>query len=265
MQITHVRNQFHLHWGKVSLFVGLLFVILTSSATAQGMFGMSSLSGSDDKLLSYGFFIGIHTNTYRLKYSDAFMDETNPASPMIRAIYPKYTPGFSLGFTGIFRFHDQLRLLFAPKIGFYQFQTEVQFFPQSGNTPQPGGIDEEIDLSGEVYFGEATLVELPILLKYSSQRFNNTRMYFIGGASYQFRTKPQDQANLEDLVTTGQDYTLEIGMGFESYFQFFKFAPEIRFSHGLKNLYQPQNTNPFFNDAISDIRRKSITLYLNFQ
>ena len=90
-------------------------------------------------------------------------------------------------------------------------------------------------------------------------------MYFLGGGSYQFRTKSQEEANLEDLVTTGQDFTIEMGMGFEIYFKFFKFAPEIRFSHGLNNLYQAENTNPDIRDALTSVRRKTITLYLNFQ
>lgn len=117
----------------------------------------------------------------------------------------------------------------------------------------------------EELVNEATLVELPLLFKYRSQRFNNTRMYFLGGASYQFRTKTQDEANLDPIVTTGRDYTIEMGMGFEVYFRFFKFAPEIRFSHGLNNIYMPEKTDPQWADAISSIRRKSITIYLNFQ
>ncbi|NVK50296.1 MAG: outer membrane beta-barrel protein, partial [Cyclobacteriaceae bacterium] len=159
------------------------------------------------------------------------------------------------------------QLLFTPKIGFYEFRTEVQYFPANftpdlGNTPEEP-VTPVADVN--TIINEATMIELPLLLKYRSQRFNNTRTYFIGGASYQFRTKSQDEANLEDLVTTGQDYSIEMGMGFEIYFRFFKFAPEIRFSHGLNNIYQAENTNPDIRDAISSIKRKSVTLYLNFQ
>ncbi|HAS58852.1 MAG TPA: port-like protein, partial [Algoriphagus sp.] len=156
---------------------------------------------------------------------------------------------------------------FTPKVGFYEFKTEVHFFPDNfpgNNTPSP---DEPVNSTFDIqtYTSEATMVELPLLMKYKSVRFNNTRMYFLGGGSYQFRTKSQEEANLEDLVTTGQDFTIEMGMGFEIYFKFFKFAPEIRFSHGLNNLYQAENTNPDIRDALTSVRRKTITLYLNFQ
>ena len=90
-------------------------------------------------------------------------------------------------------------------------------------------------------------------------------MYFIGGGSYQFRTKSQDEANVDPIVTTGKDVSIEAGMGFEIYFRFFKFAPEIRFSHGLNDLYVPEKTDPAFASAIESLRKKSITIYLNFQ
>ncbi|TFV93529.1 PorT family protein [Algoriphagus kandeliae] len=266
MQTAHFWNKLNLRRGKIGILAFLLFLV-ANSANSQGLFGLTSTSGSDDKFISYGFFLAAHNNSYRLKYTDQFVQASDPASPNVRAIFPRFNPGFSLGFIGMMRLHDQVQILFTPKIGFYEFRTEVEYFP-TNFTPQPGNTAEEpVTPVADVntIINEATMIELPLLFKYRSQRFNNTRMYFIGGASYQFRTKSQDEANLEDLVTTGQDYAIELGMGFEIYFRFFKFAPEIRFSHGLNNIYQAENTIPDIRDAISSIKRKSVTLYLNFQ
>tara|TARA_R110002072_G_scaffold146492_1_gene293356 strand:+ start:4215 stop:4931 length:717 start_codon:yes stop_codon:yes gene_type:complete len=238
------------------------------------MFGLTSASSSDNKPLSYGFFLATHNSTLRVKYSDAFLNSSvTNAFTNVRSIQPKFSPGFSLGFIGILRFHDQVSMMFTPKVGFYEYKTEVTYFgveldqsliqtnpvgfPIDGEPPRVGGIVE--------YTSEETVVELPLLFKYRSQRFNNTRMYWLGGASYQFRTKSQDEANVDDIVMTGQDFSLEAGMGFEVYFKYFKFAPEIRFSHGLNNLYQAENTIPELRDAISSLKKKSITIYLNFQ
>tara|TARA_R110000850_G_scaffold189113_4_gene314772 strand:- start:299 stop:1000 length:702 start_codon:yes stop_codon:yes gene_type:complete len=233
------------------------------------MFGLTSASSSDNKPLSYGFFLATHNSTLRVKYSDAFLNpaETNSFTN-VRSIQPKFSPGFSLGFVGILRFHDQVSMMFTPKVGFYEYKTEVTYF-NSALDPSliqtsPGA---EVTTAGGIveYASEETVVELPLLFKYRSQRFNNTRMYWLGGASYQFRTKSQDEANVDDIVMTGQDFSLEAGMGFEVYFKYFKFAPEIRFSHGLNNLYQAENTLPELRDAISSLKKKSITIYLNFQ
>jgi hypothetical protein len=266
MQITHFWNKLNLHRGKVILVV-FAASFLTSQSFAQGMFGLTSTSGSDDRTISYGFFLAGHNSAYRVKYTDSFLLNTNGASPTVRGVFPQFSPGFSLGFTGILSFHDQFQLLFTPKVGFYEYQTEVSYFGEPvdiGLINVPGGT--QVSANGPTSIkSEATLIELPLLFKYRSIRFNNTRMYWVGGASYNFRTKSQDEANIEELVTTGKDFSLEMGMGFEIYFKYFKFAPEIRFSHGLNNIYQAENTNPLFRDAISSIRRRSITIYLNFQ
>lgn len=266
MQTSHFWNQLDLRRHKIA-FATVLISFLSVSSFAQGMFGLSSNSGSDDKLLSYGFFLAAHTNTYRLEYSEAFFDPNNTTTSDVASIYTEFTPGFSLGFVGMLRLHDQVHLLFTPKVGFYEYKTEVNFYGEvPTNTPGTGNTNNELVVNAPtVIVSEATMVELPLLFKYRSQRFNNTRMYFIGGGSYQFRTKSQEEANLDELVTTGEDFTIEMGMGFEIYFKYFKFAPEIRFSHGLNNLYQAENTIPEIRDAISSIKTKSITLYLNFQ
>ena len=77
--------------------------------------------------------------------------------------------------------------------------------------------------------------------------------------------KNQEEANEDPVALKGSDVALEMGMGFDLYFKFFKFSPEIRFSHGLMNLYQEGYSDERMTGAISSIKRKSITIYLNFQ
>lgn len=268
MQTTYIWNKLNLRRNKVIL-VGLVFFLAGIPAFGQGMFGLTSTSGSDNRPLSYGFYLAAHNSTLRVKYTDAFMiSSSTEAFTGVRSIQPKFSPGFSLGFIGILRFHDQVSLLFTPKVGFYEYKTEVTYFNNQVDEEIIGGdvIVSSEDLGTVIeYSSEATMVELPLLFKYRSIRFNNMRMYWLGGASYQFRTKGQDEANVDDIVMTGQDFSLEAGMGFEVYFKYFKFAPEIRFSHGLNNSYQAENTIPELRGAIESLKRKSITLYLNFQ
>lgn len=268
MQTTHIWNKLDLRRHKIVL-VGLAFFLAAIPSFGQGMFGLTSASNSDNRPLSYGFYLAAHNSTLQIKYTDEFL---NPSSTDeftgVRSIQPKFSPGFSLGFIGILRFHDQVSLMFTPKVGFYEYKTEVTYFNNQVDEELLGGdmIVSSEDLGNVIeYSSEATMVELPLLFKYRSVRWNNTRMYWLGGASYQFRTKGQDEANVDDIVMTGQDFSIEAGMGFEVYFKYFKFAPEIRFSHGLMNAYQPENTLPELRGAIESIKRKSITLYLNFQ
>ncbi|WP_194776425.1 type IX secretion/gliding motility protein PorT/SprT [Pararhodonellum marinum] len=257
MQTPHFRNKLDLFGRKIVL--SLLFFCCIGTGFAQNNFSIFNPSGQDDQFFSYGFFLAAHTGTYRIKYSDAFLDPEDPRFHGIQSIQPIYQQGFSLGFLVTMRLHDQVNLLFTPKVGFYEHVVQINNFVATDFAESGLGIRTEEALV------ESTLVEFPLLLKYKSQRFNNTRMYFIGGGNYSIRTKAQDEADEDPISTLGQDLALEMGLGFDFYFKFFKFSPEIRFSHGLFNIYRPQATDPAFADAITDIRRKSITLYLNFQ
>jgi len=258
MQTTHFWHQLHLRRAKV-IVLSLLLLCVVTKINGQGYFGLTNNPGSDEKLVSYGFFLGAHTASYQLRYSPEFLNPANLANNSIHSIYPKFTPGFSLGFIGILRFHDQVNLIFTPKIGFYEYKMDVNYFDGTGAT------SPTLSYRSEELVNEATMVELPVVFKYRSMRFNNTRMYFIGGGSYLFNTKAQEEINLDPIVTTKRDFTVEAGMGFEFYFKYFKFAPEIRFSHGINNLYVADKTAPEIRDAISSLRRKGVTIVLNFQ
>jgi hypothetical protein len=256
MQTTHFWHQLYLCRTKV-IVLSILLLFFVAKSNAQGYFGLTNNSGSDDKQTSYGFFLGAHNASYQLRYSPEFLNPANSATAAIHSIFPKFTPGFSLGFVGIYRFHDQVNLIFTPKIGFYEYKVDVNYF----DTPTTITTDEKVN--------EATQIELPVVFKYRSMRFNNTRMYFIGGGSYVFNTKSQADILNDDIgnpiKTAKRDFTVEAGMGFEIYFKYFKFAPEIRFSHGINNLYIASENPPQFRDAISSLRRKGVTILLNFQ
>ncbi|MFC4873900.1 outer membrane beta-barrel protein [Negadavirga shengliensis] len=258
MQRTDIRDKFHLYRRKVILAI-LPFLFFNSLVYGQERNFIFNKSGSDDQNVSYGFFLAGHNSTLRIKYSEDFLDPDNTNLTNVRAIMPVFSPGFALGFLVTGRLHDQVNVLFTPKVGFYEHRTDVQLFADDPN--EVGGIG----INTVPLMTEETLIEFPVLFKYKSERFNNTRMFFIGGVNGQVRTKKQEEADEDPVVLLGRDLALEMGMGFDLYFKYFKFSPEIRFSHGLMNLYREGHSDPRIDGAITDIRRKSITIYLNFQ
>lgn len=259
MQNAHIWHKFNIRWYKVILVSLALLFFQNNLVKAQQKSFIFNPSGSDNEPLSYGFFLAAHNSSLRIKYADNFLNPDYPNLDKVRAIMPSFSPGFALGFLVTARLHDQFNLRFTPKVGFYEYRTELQLF-----TDDPDAING-VGINAVPLLTEETLVEIPLLLKYKSQRFNNTRMFFIGGLNGQFRTKNQEEANEDPVALKGTDVALEMGMGFDLYFKFFKFSPEIRFSHGLMNLYQEGYSDERMAGAISSIKRKSITIYLNFQ
>lgn len=237
-----------------------MLFLCSFSVFAQARFNEISKAGQDDKLLTYGFFLAGHNNYWRLKYTDDFLN--NRSTSNLQSIVPVYTQGFSLGFLANLRLHDQLSLVFTPKVGFYEFRVDINTF----NTDlDPSEVNQSNFYLTETVVNEATMVEFPLFFKYKAQRFNNSRMFFTAGGSAMFRSKNQEEADVEEIATLGRDFTIDLGVGFDMYFKFFKFSPEVRFSHGLMDMYKAETTNPQYASSIQSLRRKSITLYLNFQ
>jgi hypothetical protein len=163
-------------------------------------------------------------------------------------VNPVGTPGITLGFITNLRLHDQVDLRFLPGVSFFQRGVELDF--------AGGGSATEMI--------ENTYLDLPLLIKFRSQRRENFRVYVIGGAKYSAEIGARRRERTEQqLRTVPQDFCLEFGFGFDIYFEMFKFAPEIRFSRGFANLL---NDDPnIYAESLLNLNSHTVTLYLNFE
>jgi len=111
---------------------------------------------------------------------------------------------------------------------------------------------------------ESVFIEIPLMLKYKSQRRKNHRLYMVGGMKPGIEAGAKKfQKTNDQLRTNTIDLCIEYGFGIDLYFQFFKFAPEIRFSHGFNNLL---NNDPnIYSQSLSKLTTHTITLYLFFE
>jgi hypothetical protein len=202
----------------------------------------------DSRKFSYGFLIGIHTTAYQIKYSDKFV--TN-AFDSVTAIVTEWSPGFSLGAIVNYKLGDFFDLRVTPKFAFYEHRIKYQY----SNGPQQEQLVETV------------MVELPLLLKYKSERRGNIRMYMVGGV------KPSIEASGKKQITTntsskgievkGNNLALEAGFGFDLYYPLFKFSPEIRFSRGIMNVMD-KNDDPF-SQPLNRLNTNTVTIYFLFQ
>ena len=246
MQTANLWHKLHIHRAKI------IALILLLSAT--GLVGQTRKAGitlhrveSDKKPVKYGFMLGVHQNWYGVKYSDQF---SQPAYDQVSSISGISRPGFDLGFMVNFRLDDQFWLRVVPvKIGLYQ--NLVRYFDHNG----AGNIGDQLV--------ESTRIEPGIFLKYRSIRRNNSRMYVVGGISGSFRSGQEDLATTVDrLEIRRANIKLEFGVGLEQYFQFFKFAPEIRYARGIMNVMN--DTDNFWHNGIGRLVTHNFTLYLHF-
>src|SRR5579859_2385755 len=200
----------------------------------------------DDRKITYGFSIGLHTSSYQIKYSDKFVSKS---LANLQSIQPVFSPGFSLGFLVNYKLHDFFDLRLMPKAGFYSHRLYYYYI----NKP----MDSQLV--------ETTLVELPLLLKYKSVRRGNVRMYMIGGLTPAFEASGKNDigSSTAGISIQKRNLSLDAGLGFDFYFPLFKFSQEIRFSRGLVNMLGSQQTD--YTVPLSRLNTNTISVYFIFQ
>jgi len=221
----------------------LLFASLGAQAQGSYKYVVKHLEHYDDKEIHYGFFFAMPVSRFSVRHSPEFLT----ADSAYRIQSPN-RPNFRVGFVVNAFLNDRFDLRTTPSVTL--MSREVQYaYPNSTRT--------------EVR--ESTWLDFPVLLKYKSERRNNSRMYFLAGGSFSVETnvRRKETQGTSRLSTGTMDLAVEYGVGFEQFFEFFKFAPEIRFSHGLINLYRP--TNNAAGIGINRLTTHSVSLYLNFE
>lgn len=238
--------------GYVSSYVArlgiavLLLLLIHGQSQAQTSYKYvrKHLERYDDKTIHYGFFFAAPVSRFSVTHSPAFL-----TADSAYRIYSPNRGNFRVGFVINTFINNRFDLRFTPSVSLLSREVVYDY---------PGG-------SSKTETRESTWLDFPLLLKYKSERRNNSRMYLLAGGTFSFETnvrKNESQAQSR-LITGNTDFALEYGIGFEQFFEFFKFAPELRFSHGLVNLYRPSTNAAGI--GIKKLTTHSVTLYLNFE
>jgi hypothetical protein len=251
MASTHLWHMRCLHRQKVSLLLFFLALGL-GEAIAQKTVFQHNLPNHDDRRVHYGLYLGIHSARYQVQHSDSLVRKIAAGSPT--RVNPKFFPGFGGGLVLSVRANDYMDVRFLPGVGFYSRNIEYKDILQPGQT-EPITVEQEV---GSLF------VELPLLLKYKSLRRGNTRVYFIGGIKPGFDlTSKRKSAEDGNIRARERDLAVEYGMGLDVYYPFFKFSPELRFSHGLPNMKISDGN--IYSNTLRRMSTHTITLYLFFE
>ncbi|QKG52642.1 porin family protein [Hymenobacter sp. BRD67] len=214
---------------------------------------VENLSNYNDRFFRPGIYIAPNFSRFFLEQSAAYFQ----AAQQGRGISANsiISPGFAVGFIGDIRLGNPgtpFHLRFTPGLNF--LTRRVEFL--SAGAGQPDTIRTQ-----EV---STTQLELPILLKYQSNRRRNTRFYMIGGLKPSFAvTQRQNTPAINQITVARDDLMLEYGVGLDLFYPYFKFGPELRFSHGLRNVLTPRDNA--YSNSLQSLRTNTVTLYLNIE
>jgi len=204
------------------------FVVLISTGVLGQTRKVNQLPNFDKHLIHWGFYLGMNHRDFKVDYQQSNYPNTS--------IVFDNQIGFNVGLIGNLRINDYFNLRLEP--GLFSNSGTIYF----ENTPTNMITEAEIS---------STYLHLPLLLKISSNRLNNTRPYLIGGFSYDHnfssnQKNSDDNSNGEFRMKTS-NFMYEIGFGVDFYFHYFKFSPSIRGQFAMTNelLYDEDPDSPY--------------------
>jgi hypothetical protein len=185
----------------------------------------------DDRPIHFGFSLGINTMDYKITQNDyakqngIFVDVKN------------LSPGINIHAIANLRLADNFDLRALPGISFGERLISFSDIKTTGNPL----IYED----GQEYKSNSAYIEMPLLLKYKSQRLNNFRPYLIGGGNFRYDLSVKSTYNMQDQLMLIKPFDVygEIGFGIDFYLVYFKFAAEIKYSIGLTNILRRTDSN----------------------
>ena len=258
-----------------------ILIILTLFEVSNHAFGqrkgVDNLVSFDERTLHFGFYLGLNTMDYRIRnYNMVFDNPVFTGNPVLvddafkfykgkdQFAAEVYTilPGFTVGGVVNLRLNRDFDLRFTPgmSLGNRHFK---YFVPITTEVYNNTGMDEDTYLSTP-----SAYVDLPVGIRYKGFRHYNARPYIYLGASY--RHDLENKRITESVVhlKKGGGYA-EIGLGIDSYLEYFRFTAEFRFSYGLNNLIihdsDPEKPIPYYGYIFKELNSNIFTLIFYFE
>lgn len=227
---------------------------------------MKNLTTFDDKLLHFGFTLAVNTVDFSFEHYNLMADNIkfDPSigshdlkyfNKPVRADISSLTPGFTVGIVSNLRLSDDFDLRFLPGMSFSERKLVY-------NIP----IVDINDGNLEYFSIKSTFLDFPLLLKYKARRMNNQRPYLVAGGAYRVDISKTGKEDLVRLKTLGA--SLEAGMGWDVYLQFFRLSTEFKFSFGMDNVLDkaPGSTqNQVYAGAFSRLSSNMFILSFHFE
>jgi hypothetical protein len=201
---------------RVSIFG---FFILFSIAFSAQRERVEYLPSFDKKLIHYGFYLGLNQNDFKLNLRE---------SPISNAdITVESSAGFNVGLVADLRLHKNLSLRLEPGL---VSNTKIILFNHLNTSSIPQDSIRDVG---------STYLHIPLIFKFSTDRYKNIRPYLLGGISYDHNfssnERNQDDNSSGEFRMKTHNFMYEVGLGIDFYLYYFKFSPSIRGVFAINN------------------------------
>lgn len=247
--------------------VSLVFFLSLSFETQAQLRKVENMPTYDFAKYHFGFILALNQMHFVIKPVDGLhykvfdseaAKEINADSAMIYSIEHRPTMGFTVGIVGNLRLGESFDLRFIPSLSFGERYIDYRFLKFRG------GDAELIDVEKNI---PSTFIELPLHLKYKSKRLNNFRAYVLGGINARIDLASQAKKNKDaaevQVKLLRNDICGELGVGFDFYFEWFKFGTELKMSYGARDMLKREGN--IYTEGIDKLRSKIFQISFTFE
>jgi hypothetical protein len=228
-----------LHRQIIQLIGGLLL-----SVSAFSQYREQNRPSHDDWPYYFGMSI-----SYNHSYLHPSKDPRFLQDDSVLSVEPGSSGGIALGLLGTLQLSRRFSLRANPQL----IIGGAKYFTY--NLKYPGPSEQYI----EKKILPSTIVSFPLQVKFNSDRLNNFRTYLMAGVKYDMDLASNSSArNAEDLVKLKpNDFGVEAGIGFNFFFPFVTFSPELKISNGLSNIHS-RDANLKYSSVMDKLQSRMI-------
>jgi hypothetical protein len=221
-------------------------MISAGGAFAQREFNMPD---HDQKPYYFGIILGYNTSHYNITHHPTFLSRDT-----IQTIESLNSGRVHLGILANWQVTDRIDIRGYP---LHLIFSEKKFgYVEKGSA----------GLTGTEQRVESIVMSFPLQVRLKSDRIGNFRVYTLAGGKYDFDLASNAGArNSENIVKVKKsDLGVEGGIGFQFFFKYFIFSPEIKFSYGLTNVHARDESLRYSN-VIDKMNSRMVMFSLHFE
>jgi hypothetical protein len=223
----------------------LILICLLTGLGLHAQTHIPNMPEHDQKAYYFGITFGANYSTFRMNNTQSFA-----SNDTFKKVQPSSGPGFNIGIMGNLRLSSFVDLRFIPALVFAEKKLQT------------------VDMNDVVTNTsvESIYMQLPLQLKFKSDRINNFRFYGILGGKFDYdlasnaRSRRQDELLRVKPIDIGAD----VGIGFEFFYPNFIFSPEIKLSQGFINTQYKDSRIPLSN-TLDAIRTRMIVFSIHLE
>ena len=241
----HRKKALELRTGSL-LLVGIICMAQVSLAQPRDL----NQYDHDSKPYYFGITLASSLTRFQTSLHPRFLQDDS-----IYVAEPNNSGGFGLGLLATVRLSDRFQFRFNPQLSF----TARSIYYKRKYPDQ----DMQTDVTQTI---ESVTVSFPFQVKLQSDRIGNFRVYMMTGIKGDIDLASNARAKkAEDLVKIKKyDYGIELGLGFNFFFESFILSPEIKLSNGIPNLHA-RDPSLIYSSVFDKIQSRMIVFSIHIE